>query len=192
MFFQKKLRKKKISSKEFGIVLFNFVQSISASFYNYSKAIDKKNLDKKELTILFLWLALSSLNNLGKKYKKTNHFLRCAYFDYRKQTEPSYYGLNNNLYNKYWGYEYIFENINKTKDGLYGVSVASSSNILKMNGSSKIKSFNHELAEHLIKSKKELDKILQNFKICIFKERLIEILIVIIAILWLFFILELY
>ncbi len=82
-------KKHKISSDDFGLMLFNdFVLTSYNNFYNDSTS-KKDDIIELELLIAYVWLVNHFLNVAGGKYEKVADALNHAFFQYYKNNIPS-------------------------------------------------------------------------------------------------------
>lgn len=82
-------KKHKISSDDFGLMLFNdFILPSYSNFYNDAGS-KKEDIIELELLIAYVWLVFHFLNVAGEKYKKVANALDHAFFQYYKSNIPS-------------------------------------------------------------------------------------------------------
>jgi len=81
--------KHRISSNDFGVMLFNdFILPSYNNFYSNSGS-KKDNTIEFELLIAYAWLVFHFLNVAGKKYEKVANALNHAFFQYYTNNIPS-------------------------------------------------------------------------------------------------------
>jgi len=82
-------KKHKISSDDFGVILFNDFILPACNNLRNDAGLKKEDIIELELLIAYTWLVFHFLNVAGKKYEKVANALNHALFQYYKNNIPS-------------------------------------------------------------------------------------------------------